>query len=778
MNKQTKKLGALLFTGLFAAGIGTAAFAPGGGFSAFAEGESAHVITLKLNGGERLVADVRNGADVTYTFGGDSLKLTHDNVRAMFSNAAPYLYGEDGTYLSDQTDAKGKYIYSTPLLYGLFADANGNGILDDGERLYCSGDTLKVTDDITLTCYYRDDMIYSLPVWGEEDIWVTLVKAWKPGNEPVDKNPVKRSYKAREIQLLYHQVSFIGDLAFSTGGWCDEIESVEIPDTALMIGYQAFFGAYGCTSVTGLDSVYGIDAEAFKNSNVEEIVLSNLNYFSHYAFCLNANTSRIIVEGWENGREELVKWCASGRENNPTPWFGVTNPSLTSPNAYLYVPAGKTESWYLTENAQLKLTNGEQWTGTVSEKTYETSFNIPMREMYTVTFDLNGADGYIANQHQDAGAVSVKENGKELNLTSYDDDSGDQLTCTNEAERDLRLLNVRKPADPVLEGKMFLGWQDSEGNLWTDADFGENGKVLSKDEKLTAQWAAPAMLTLKLNNGEEDIVSYVADGCYLNEADMDEPIREGYSFNGWYKDEALTVAWNFETDTVEGDTVIYVGWEADEYTISYNPNGGTLSEDVRTSYTVEDSLTFETPTKEGYAFAGWYANAAFTGDPLTGIEAGTTGNKTLYAKWTAVEYTIAYHLDGGTAGEDAPAVYTAESAVTLVAPTKEGYIFKGWYTNEQLTGEPVTELAAGSVGNKEFWAKWERSEEQDSTSSGDSGTSGDSVTSGNSGTSADSGSSGSSSEGGCGSVLGFGVLSGAALAVCAAAVFKKRRSDK
>ena len=61
MNKTIKTLGSILFTGLFAAGLGASAFGPGtfGGVKTAAEGESAHQITLKLNGGERLVDDAR-----------------------------------------------------------------------------------------------------------------------------------------------------------------------------------------------------------------------------------------------------------------------------------------------------------------------------------------------------------------------------------------------------------------------------------------------------------------------------------------------------------------------------------------------------------------------------------------------------------------------------------------------------------------------------------------------------------------------------------------------
>ncbi|SDE25356.1 Listeria/Bacterioides repeat-containing protein [Paenibacillus sp. UNCCL117] len=42
------------------------------------------------------------------------------------------------------------------------------------------------------------------------------------------------------------------------------------------------------------------------------------------------------------------------------------------------------------------------------------------------------------------------------------------------------------------------------------------------------------------------------------------PVREGYTFAGWYKDEGLETAWNFTTDVVTGDVTLYAKWTAEE----------------------------------------------------------------------------------------------------------------------------------------------------------------------------------------------------------------------
>ena len=145
--------------------------------------------------------------------------------------------------------------------------------------------------------------------------------------------------------------------------------------------------------------------------------------------------------------------------------------------------------------------------------------------------------------------------------------------------------------------------------------------------------------------------------------------------------------------------------------VTYDFNGGTgtaCTEGVTTkgSYTVCSTV----PAKDYYDFAGWDDGSG--GDP---IPAGKTNynlqaTTTFTAAWTPTNYTITYNLNGGTQQESpAPAEsYTYESsAITLpTAPTYGHNRFDGWYANVGLTGDVQTTIAAGSNGNKEYWAKW------------------------------------------------------------------------
>ena len=98
--------------------------------------------------------------------------------------------------------------------------------------------------------------------------------------------------------------------------------------------------------------------------------------------------------------------------------------------------------------------------------------------------------------------------------------------------------------------------------------------------------------------------------------------------------------------------------------------------------------SFAAPSRNGYTFGGWYANANCTGTKVMGIPSTATGEKEYWAKWNPVTYTITYQLDGGTASGN-PTKYTIESeAITLKNPTKTGYTFAGW-SGDGLTGSEM-----------------------------------------------------------------------------------------
>ena len=107
-------------------------------------------------------------------------------------------------------------------------------------------------------------------------------------------------------------------------------------------------------------------------------------------------------------------------------------------------------------------------------------------------------------------------------------------------------------------------------------------------------------------------------------------VAEGYVFKGWFKDSGYSEKINNVQTGTTGNLKIY-GKVLEQYTITYV---GTDNSYGDKTYNVESGAKLRTAApREGYTFGGWYTNAEFTGDAVTQIAAGATGDTTFYAKW-------------------------------------------------------------------------------------------------------------------------------------------------
>ena len=203
--------------------------------------------------------------------------------------------------------------------------------------------------------------------------------------------------------------------------------------------------------------------------------------------------------------------------------------------------------------------------------------------------------------------------------------------------------------------------------------------------------------TAKAESSTVASLEYTPGENYECEIDYDEILnvahgtRAGHTFLGWYNGETIvkTGTWT-ETE----DITLTAKWEVDEYTVTFDPNGGTVSSTTAT-VTYEEVITLPTPTRTGYTFEGW-----FDGD--TKVESGEwkgTADVTLVAKWTANSYKITYedievikpvvsvtynYNDGET--DDYTVTFADGDEISYPAdPSRNGYVFRGWYTDEECT---------------------------------------------------------------------------------------------
>lgn len=138
--------------------------------------------------------------------------------------------------------------------------------------------------------------------------------------------------------------------------------------------------------------------------------------------------------------------------------------------------------------------------------------------------------------------------------------------------------------------------------------------------------------------------------------------------------------------------------------ITFETNQGTQIDPIQFSETYDISkLNQFTTTKDGYTFEGWYTLASLV--ESSKLTEDITKSVTLYAKWSPVSYNITYHLNEGVNASENPATFTIEDAVSLVNPTRVGYVFAGWYRDSELT-QLVTSVPKGTKTNMDLYAKW------------------------------------------------------------------------
>ncbi len=192
--------------------------------------------------------------------------------------------------------------------------------------------------------------------------------------------------------------------------------------------------------------------------------------------------------------------------------------------------------------------------------------------------------------------------------------------------------------DPSYYGYTFLGWYDNEeltGAAVTTIPTGSTG-----DKTFYAKWEKDASLWYDVNfttDGNGTLTGTTSFADILNGTIWNTVVtiptatpKAGYVFNGW------TPVLPAATSAITKDVTYKANFRAIVYDITYILNDGTNSADNPATYTVNSgTITFADPTREGYTFDGWYNNADFTGDKVTRIAAGSTGDVTLYAKWTA-----------------------------------------------------------------------------------------------------------------------------------------------
>ena len=212
----------------------------------------------------------------------------------------------------------------------------------------------------------------------------------------------------------------------------------------------------------------------------------------------------------------------------------------------------------------------------------------------------------------------------------------------------------------------FFMWLGSNGKLYAPG-----ASVPADVTELTVQWTAPTYaVTLNTNGGtinSGNVTGYTYGvGATLPAAD--DMTYTGHTFKGWYDNENLTGSPVTAIGGAEtGNKEYWAKWEINQYTITFDTNGGSeiapITQDYGTEITAPDN-----PTRKGYTFMGWDKEIP---------ETMPAENITVKAQWEINQYTIAFDTNGGS--EIAPITQDYGTEITAPAnPTRKGYTFKGW----------------------------------------------------------------------------------------------------
>ena len=158
--------------------------------------------------------------------------------------------------------------------------------------------------------------------------------------------------------------------------------------------------------------------------------------------------------------------------------------------------------------------------------------------------------------------------------------------------------------------------------------------------------------------------------------------RKGYTQVGWSTVDGGEKVYGFEDVYTQNEALtLYPVWNANQYTITFDTNGGSeiapITQDYGTEITAPDN-----PTRKGYTFKGWDKEIP---------ETMPAENITVKAQWEINQYTITFDTNGGS--EIAPITQDYGTEITAPDnPTRKGYTFKGWDKEipETMPAENIT----------------------------------------------------------------------------------------
>ena len=273
---------------------------------------------------------------------------------------------------------------------------------------------------------------------------------------------------------------------------------------------------------------------------------------------------------------------------------------------------------------------------------------------------------------------------------------------------------------PTRTGYTFNGWYTAASG-GTKIESGTKVTTAS-NRTLYAQWTANTY-TVRFHRGlgTDDVADQthtydVVQKLRWLDSDLGWGIV-GYSHKGWSNSKNGSIVYTNGEEVknltaVQGEIInLYVVWAAKTFTVTFNANGGSVSS---TSKSVTYDSTYgelPTPTRTGYTFKGWYSATSGGTKVEYSTKISTVGNRILYARWTANQYTVTFNPNGGAIEQ----AYVSPTYTTVIfdseydelpTPTRIGYVFNGWFTAANGGMKVVSTDKVAQAASHTLYAQW------------------------------------------------------------------------
>lgn len=263
-----------------------------------------------------------------------------------------------------------------------------------------------------------------------------------------------------------------------------------------------------------------------------------------------------------------------------------------------------------------------------------------------------------------------------VNATSEDTNKGTVSLAGQTVEHGANATVVATPK-PAYN---FEGWYNGSTKVSSNASY---TFAVTANISLTAKFIIKTFTTTTANSTGGTASVNKSSVEYGGSAVWTATPSTGYNFSKWSNGSTINP---MIVSRITANTHITPVFVLKSYTVTWNPNGGTV-DPTQTTKTHGSTLgTLPTPIRAAdaqytYTFKGWFT--ATTGGTQISASTTVTGNVTYYAQWTANirSYTATFNGNGG--GTPSPSTITktyGSELGTLPTCSRTGYTFLGWYT--------------------------------------------------------------------------------------------------